>query len=126
DHRGGTHKLDHEITIADGIQTICRDCVKAESLRDAVPIDRKGCARECRRTERHNVYALANFAEALAVASQHFEVSETPVREQNRLCTLQMGVAGNRDFTICVREIEQCLLRVTQQTPERINFVTQP
>ncbi len=58
-------------------------------------------------TERQYVDALASFSQPLAIARQHFEVSQTPVGKEYRLRALQMCVTGQHGLAVVLRQIEQ-------------------
>jgi hypothetical protein len=48
------------------------------------------------------------------VASKHFKISETPVREDERLRALQMSVAGHYGVCVLFREVQQSFLSCAQ------------
>ena len=48
------------------------------------------------------------------------------MRQENRLSSLQMSVAGKHDLLIGFREIEQGPLRVAQRIVQSIDLVAQP
>jgi hypothetical protein len=107
DQRARTQKLYTKIPIAYGVETVTRNSLKAERPRQRFAINRKRRARECRRSERHHVHTTTHFADAFAISRQHLEVSETPVGQQYRLCSLQVCVSGNDDVAISFSKIEE-------------------
>ena|SRR5437667_11551881 len=111
-----TYKLDTEVTIADRIEAVARDTVKAQGPRNRIAIDwiRSSCQR--RRPERQNVHALAQISEPFAIAGQHFKIRQTPMREQYWLGALQVGITRYHGFAICFSQLDKSCLRVAQST----------
>ena len=86
-------KLEHEIAIGDGVDTVGRCHLEAELSRRVVSVDRIRHAGQGAAAERPDVEAGVAGPEALLVALKHLEVGQEVMREQNRLGALQVRVA---------------------------------
>src|SRR5205814_9923427 len=111
DRRRGTGKLNAEVAIADGVQAVARDFIEAERACHCFTINRIRRSCQSCRTQRQHVDSLANLSKSFAIPRQHFKIRQTPVSEQDWLRTLQMRVAGNHRVAICLRKIEESILR---------------
>src|SRR6266850_28833 len=126
DKRGRAGELDNEIAIADSVQAVSGNGLKAESARDRIAIDRIRSSCQRGRAEWQYFYPLAHFCDPLSITGQHFEISQTPVRKHNRLRALQVGVTRNHRLTMCFGEIEERFLRISQRGCDAIYFFSQP
>src|SRR5678816_2867357 len=107
DERAGADKLNTKIAIAHRVYTVPRNAFEPKPARYRFAVNRKRGTRQRRGTERHDVNPPANLAEPLAIAGQHFEVSQTPVCEEYRLGALQMRITGKDRFGVGLSEVQQ-------------------
>src|SRR5712691_2070252 len=126
DERRRAGELDNEIAIADSVQAVSGNGIKAERACDRIAIDRIRSSCQRRRAERQYVDPLAHFGEPFSITGQHFEISQAPVRKHDRLRALQMGVTWNHRLTVCLGEIEEGFLRISERRCDAIYLFSQP
>ena len=59
------------------------------------PIERKRCASNRSRSQRAEIQSRRAIQKAIRIAQRHFHIGQQPMRDQNRLGTLQMRIAGH-------------------------------
>src|SRR5215470_4622282 len=96
DERGRAGKLDTEVPIADRVEAVATYAGEAQFARYRFSIDRIRRTRQRRRTKRQNVYSPSHIPQAFPIAFEHLEIGKAPVRKQNRLGPLQVGVTGDQ------------------------------
>ncbi len=126
DERAGAGELDAEVAVAHGVEAVARHALEAERARDLFTVDRVTRPGERRRAERQHVHAPPDFTHALAVAREHLEVGETPVRPEHGLRALQVRVAGEHGVAVRLGQVQQRDLHVAQSGLDLVNLVAQP
>src|SRR5262249_35049202 len=76
--------------------------------------------------KRQDVDALAAVGEAFAVALVLLDVGEEVVGGEDRLCPLEVRVAGQDDVAVSLGGVEQRRLQVEQKTVHPIDGVARP
>src|SRR2546426_7962066 len=94
-------KFDREITIAYRIHRVLCDLRlalgidKSKQFRDQFPVERETGSGNGAAAERTNVPPLKATLQPLPIALQHLHVCQEVMRQEDRLRTLQMRVAGD-------------------------------
>src|SRR5438034_11655461 len=99
--RCGAERFEHEIAIGDCIDAVGGGAVKAQRRRETGAVDWVRRARQCAAAEWALIGALAGVGESRRVALEHFNVRQTPVREEDRLGALQRR--GNGEWPPWIR-----------------------
>src|SRR5688572_2574954 len=109
DHHQGarTHKLNREVAIRNRVEAVARYTLETQLPGHGFAVDRKARSGESARSKRQDVHSLAYVAKPLTVARQHFKISETPMCPHDRLCPLEMCVAGQHRLIVTARGIDQ-------------------
>jgi hypothetical protein len=105
--RCGGERLDHEVAVRHGIETVRRRPVEPEVRRQGRAVDRVRGAGERRRPERATPGAPTRVREPFAVAIEHLEVGETPVREEDRLRPLKVRIARHHRVDLALGELHE-------------------
>ena len=87
-------QLNAEISVGNTIHAIHCDGGKAQFLRNGISIQRVGGGGKCAAAQRHYVCAFVGIAKAVVVALEHFHIRKQVMRQCNRLCALQVRIAG--------------------------------
>ena len=122
ENRGRCEKLHDVVAVADGVEAVRVDALEVELLLHELAVDREGRAGESTGAERHDVRALVDALEAGEVAREHAEVGEQMMREQDRLCALQMRVARHDDVAVLFSSLHQGLLELDQEVGNGSDF----
>ena len=112
ENRGRREELHDVVAVADGVEAVRVDVLEVELLLHELAVDREGRAGEGAGAERHDVRALVDALEAGEVTREHAEVGEQVMREQDRLCALQMRVARHDDIAVLLRRLDERALQV--------------
>ena len=132
EQRGHATEFHHIITVGHGIHGVVgnhRGVVrvhKAQLTCDKLAVQRERGARQRAAAQRANVHAHEAIEQPLVIAFQHFHVSQQMMCEINRLCALQMRVAGDEHFEIIFSELDERQLQVVNFIGEIANFLAQP
>src|SRR6185437_12445959 len=93
--RKHVYKFDHEIPITCRIHAVGRGFFKAKLAARDVPIQRQRRTGNRRGTQWRLVCPPAAVAQAFRISPQHLKVRQYPMRYQNRLSALQVGIGGH-------------------------------
>src|ERR1043166_7558217 len=109
-----------EVTVAHAVHRILRELRftfrinEAEKSRDEFAIEWQRGTGNGSAAKRAHIHTLKTTDETLAIALQHFHVSEQVMREVHRLRALKVRVAGNHDRRILFAERHERALQLTQ------------
>ena len=118
DHRERRRRqhLDDEVAIRDGVERIPRDPAFEPQLRGRrLPIQRIPGARERARAQGRDVQSAPGIGEAAPVALGHLDVREQVMGEQDRLCGLDVGRAGQDGRPVALSEADERALLVEER-----------
>ena len=116
DQGGCGGKFNREIAIGNRIQRVFAYPVEAQQLGYIFALDRIAGARQCSRSQRQAVHALAAIREPLRIALQHLEIGHQMMTKTYRLCHLQMREARHDGLRMQCGEVDQSgLQRLYQQ-----------
>src|SRR5581483_6439337 len=92
-HRGeGEQRLEHEVAITDGVDTVWRYRVESQFAGQLAPPHPERRTGDGTRPQRHDASGVTCRPKAVAVARNGPEMREQPVSGAHRLCTLQVRV----------------------------------
>ena len=114
--RGG--EFDGEVPVGYRVERVGADRIEPELARDLHPVDREARAGERCASERQPVHARAAVAKPFEIAREHRLVREQMMAEDDRLCHLQMRVAGHDGVGVPQREVDE-------RSPQREKLVLQ-
>ncbi len=98
ERRERLRKLERKVAVAGRVHAVRGGAVEAERLGRDGAVERERCSCDRSRAQRTKVHALASIGEAGDVALDHADVGEEPVRHEDRLGALQVGVRGHHGF----------------------------
>ena len=120
-----SRKFNGEIAIADCIQRIFGNAVKAEQLRDPRAVDRKGGTGKRAGTQRQYVHALLALRKSRVIAHQHFKPGHHVMTKADWLGHLQMGIAWHQGIGLTLGKIKQSLEQTRQFGLNQVNLLAQ-
>ena len=100
DDREHRSEFNAEIPVGNAVERVVGDTLKAEQIGGDGSVDGIGRSGECAGAERHFIHTLETVLQSGDVAQEHFAVGEQVVTEGDRLCTLQMRVAGHDGIAV--------------------------
>src|SRR5206468_3067287 len=115
DHGEAKKKFAHKISIADGIDAILAYARKTEVAPDAFAIENNGRSGERSGAEWKNVCSRETITKAIRIALQGLHLPEQVMRKSDRLCALQVCVAGHYDINVSHGKIEQSNLQTCKR-----------
>src|SRR6266542_1010874 len=95
DHRETKKKFACKIAIADGVDAILAHARKTEVARDALAIENNCRTGKCPGSEWKNICSGEAITKSIRVALKCLHLANQIMRKSDRLCTLQMCVAGH-------------------------------
>ena len=123
---GGGAKLDGEVAVAHGVQSVGRGTHEAELGGGHVAVDGERGAGQGGAAQRADVDAAAAIAEPFPIAQRHLEPSEQMVRERDRLRDLQMREARHRRGRVRGGQVQQPGAEVRELAVDGVDLVAQP
>ena len=106
-HRKAKKKFANEIAIADRIETVLTHARKPELARNQLAVEDDCRSSQCAGTERQNIGSRLAITKTFRVALECFDLRQQIMCEKDRLCALQMCVAGHDHIDMLLGEIEQ-------------------
>jgi len=110
--RGGSDELQGKIPVRHRVERIARYRRKVEQFGHILPVDGKGGAGQGPGAEGQDVHPFEAVLQPLLVTLAHLHVGEQVVGEEDRLGSLQVGVAGHDDVKVAFRLTDE---RVDEQ-----------
>jgi len=109
DHRDTARRqqLDDEVTVGDGIERVRAGCAEAEVASQPGAIDGKATAGERTGAERGDVGTAQRVLDPATVTTDHLDVGEEMVGQQNGLRALRVRVAGHHRIDLLLRPGDQ-------------------
>ena len=95
DGRRGLGELQRKVAVAGGVHAVRRGCVEEEFAGGEGAVECERCAGDRTGAERAQVHAPACIGKAAAIAKDHLDIGEKPVRDKHRFGALQVRVAGH-------------------------------
>ena len=100
-------RLQHEVAVAHRVEAVGRGGSEAEIDRERLAIDFVGGAGERRAAQRTDRGPDTGIREPAEVPSQHLDVGETPVGEEDGLGSLKVGVPGEHRLSLAMGEVDE-------------------
>jgi hypothetical protein len=122
---GGTGKFDRKVAIADPIQTVLIEPVKAQQLCRIDPINRKCGPRQRAAAQGRNIHPSQHISQPLPIPLDHFKIGQQMVGQAQGLSALEVGIARNQGFYMGFSLGEQRLLKLAQLGANLLNLVPQ-
>ena len=114
-----------EVAVAHGVHGVLRHRIKAEQRGDVFTVEDDGGAGNRSAAEREDVQPFPRIHDPAAIAVEHFDVCQQVMREKDRLCALEMRVAGDDHFQLSFAELHERALQLTQAGDNRIALIAQ-
>ncbi len=126
DHRQAEGELQHEVAIARGVEAVGRHLLEAQPLGHVVAVDRQAGARQGRGAEGQAVGPPPAVGQPLPIALELLAIGQPVMRGQDRLGTLQVGIAGQDHVGIGIAAADQRPLHVRQPLINFVNRLADP
>ena len=107
EERRGGEEFDGKVAVANGVHRVGGYAGKPELVSNELAVEGNGGSGDGSRSEWKNVHAPRAVGVAVMIAVEHFDVREEVVGESDRLCALEMGVAGDDHVRIFVGEVNE-------------------
>ena len=123
DERAGAHELHTEIAVGHAVEAVFADGGEAELLRLKDAVGRVRRPGQGTAADGGGVHAPAGVGKAAIVALQHHRIRQQLLAECDRLCPLQMRVAGHNGVLVRLRLRMQRLHDGQHQRLQRLDLI---
>ena len=122
----GRAGLSHKIPVGNAVDAVEGVAVHAQRLSSHVPVDGIGGAGQCARAQRGYVGALGGVGQTPQIALQHHAVSQQMMAEDDGLCTLEVGIAGNDGIPGFLRLVANGADHLCRQGADLADLLAEP
>ena len=126
EHRRPVEEVAGKVPVGDRVQTVRRGNGEPQRFSQVKAVHRICSPGQRTASQRQGIRMLGDFGEALTVAVQRPEMAHPPVREQDRLRLLEMGVTGDINIDVLAGPVEERFLKGTELRVQFGNDVQHP